>query len=124
MSGGRDLFVSLLLIGLLSVAVRHRLKPKAAEDLQTCKSNLKNIATACEMYSTDNEGRYPLETRELVPLYLPQMPVCPGADSAAAVYAFQSATSPDAFSICCQGLNHRSLIATPNYPQYLNQPAY
>jgi hypothetical protein len=125
MRGGRELFWGLLLLGGLSVAVRHRLEQKADDDLRACKANLKNLATACEMYSTDNAGRYPQSLGKLVPEYLKEaklksMPVCPGADSDAPVYGFKSATNPDAFSICCSGFNHRPKMTAANYPQYFN----
>ena len=124
MRGGRDLFVGLLLLALLSVAVRHRLEQKADDDLRACKANLKNTATACEMYSTDNAGRYPHSLGKLVPLYLSQIPVCPAAEPTTAVYGFKSATNPDAFSICCSGYNHRPKITAANYPQYFNESGH
>lgn len=120
MRGWRAIFVGLLLLALLSLAVRHRLEQKAEDDLRSCKSILKNTATACEMYSTDNAGRYPHSLDQLVPEYLREIPVCPGGESLGPGYHFLSATSPDAFSICCQGLNHRPLILVANYPQYFN----
>lgn len=121
MRRGRDLFLGLLLLGGLSVAVRHRLEQKADDDLQTCKANLKNITTACETYSVGNAGRYPLSLDKLVPEYLTKIPTCPGADSESAGYAFQSATSPDTFSMGCQGLNHRGRVLFANYPQHFRQ---
>jgi len=47
-----------------------------------CKSNLKNIATALEMYATDNRGRYPTGLDQLLQPptpYLKQIPTCPAA---------------------------------------------
>ena len=41
-----------------------------------CKSNLKNIATALEMYSTDHEGEFPDSLEELTPNYLRKLPRC------------------------------------------------
>ncbi|CAN0409467.1 unnamed protein product, partial [Phaeothamnion confervicola] len=44
-----------------------------------CKSNLKNLATALEFYSTDNAGRYPNSISKIVPGYLKTLPLCPSA---------------------------------------------
>lgn len=41
-----------------------------------CKSNLKNLSTALEMYSTDHGGAYPQSLEELTPQYLETVPRC------------------------------------------------
>lgn len=57
-----------------------------------CKTNMKNIGTAMEMYSTDFAGRYPrpdhpsryvgtASLRELTPNYLKTIPSCPAGDA-------------------------------------------
>ncbi|CAN0391541.1 unnamed protein product, partial [Phaeothamnion confervicola] len=48
--------------------------------LTGCKSNLKNLATSLEMYSTDNAGHYPRSSLNLLtPNYLKVIPQCPTA---------------------------------------------
>jgi hypothetical protein len=42
-----------------------------------CKSNLKNIGTALEMYSSDHGGEYPPSLATLSPEYLKRIPECP-----------------------------------------------
>lgn len=83
--------------------------------LTACKSNLKNIATACEMWASDNAGRYPKELSQLTPSYLKTIPTCPtaGKDSYSATYKAQA--NPDFFAVACGGHNH----GTPDdFPQY------
>lgn len=46
-----------------------------------CRSNLKNVATAIEMYQTDWNGASPSTLASLTPNYLKTLPKCP-ADSA------------------------------------------
>ncbi|MHC9544821.1 MAG: hypothetical protein AB9903_35350 [Vulcanimicrobiota bacterium] len=41
-----------------------------------CRSNLKNIGTALEMYSADNAGLYPASLSKLTPDYLKKIPGC------------------------------------------------
>ena len=108
--------LSLMVLDSLSVRRCHPTTP-----LTACKSNLKNIATACEMYSTDNAGRYPHSLEQLTPQYLKALPSCPGAKRDTYSQAFRSQAQPDAFTICCYGLNHEeSGINKPNYPRYGN----
>jgi hypothetical protein len=77
-----------------------------------CKSNLKNIATACEMYSTDNAGRYPTDIKQLAPEYLKTVPTCPSSSSA---YSFESTKIPDLYTITCQGDPHQLGKGLPSY---------
>lgn len=97
--------------------------------LTACKSNLKNLATACEMYSTDNKGHYPSSVSLLTPNYLKVIPNCPaaGADTYSATY--QSAPPSEdksaeaetmgAYTFYCRGKNHEKASSTPeNFPQY------
>lgn len=61
----------------------------ASDDLTQCKSNLKNIGTAMEMYSTDCGGRFPHDASCLTPNYLKRIPTCPtvGSDTYTAGFA-------------------------------------
>ncbi len=89
--------------------------------LTACKGNLKNIATACEMYSTDYAGLYPHSLEQLTPQYLKALPNCPGAKCDSYSQGFRTQAQPDAFTICCYGINHESSgINKPNYPRYGN----
>lgn len=43
-----------------------------------CIQNIKHIATAIEFYASKNKnGKYPEKLKDLIPKYLPSMPVCP-----------------------------------------------
>jgi len=42
-----------------------------------CIQNIKHIATAIEFYAKDHKGKYPKKLKDLIPRYLPSMPVCP-----------------------------------------------
>jgi len=41
-----------------------------------CRSNLKNLGTACGMYATDWSGKYPTSLTQLTPKYLKTLPEC------------------------------------------------
>jgi type II secretory pathway pseudopilin PulG len=102
---------------LAAILVPNFIRARARGRLTACKSNLKNIGTALEMYSTDHAGRYPLRFRDLTPNYLKTIPTCPTAGIVTYLYA--GAAHPDLYTVVCAGLHHAAQgITTPNYPQY------
>lgn len=83
--------------------------------LTACKSNLKNIATASEMWAADHQGRYPKKLEELTPEYLRSIPTCPTAGKDTYSEKYESALEPDNFTVLCRGNHH----GDPDYPRYL-----
>ena len=91
--------------------------------MTACKSNLKNIATACEMYATDvyavdKVERYPLTLQALTPNYLKLIPRCPAAQKDTYSETYTRAQGPPSYTLCCQGGHHESAGVKGNYPQY------
>lgn len=113
--------------GLLAAAIIYPnvVRSRQNSQLTACRSNLKNIATAMEMWSTDNAGRYPTSLDQLVPDYLRTIPACPAAGTD--TYSASLQTGPDAegnadhyrdyYLVKCLGHNHPGAVE-PNYPQY------
>ena len=97
-------YLSLLLV-LAALAPRLFEKQRAERDLTLCKSNLKNLATALEMYASDNGGRYPVRLKELRSSYLKDLPTCPvtGSDYSD---TYRSTLAPDSYSFGCRGYHH------------------
>ena len=91
--------------------------------LTACKSNCKNIATALEMYSSDNAGHYPENLQKLIPdHYLALVPTCPAA-GAMTYTNYRVSHDPDNFSFACVGNNHAKSYSgfstsSNNFPQY------
>ncbi len=97
-----------------------------------CHSNLKNIGTALEMYSCDNDGRYPQKLKQLVPKYITEIPRCARVkeDSFAARYykrvyglsagdyVYSTSDGRNRYKIYCSGNNHKDVGVGENYPQY------
>jgi hypothetical protein len=111
--------------GFLGVIwVPNFIRARAQGSMTACKTNLKNIGTACEMYSTDWAGKYPASLAQLTPNYLKTIPECPPA--ARVTYTLQTGpqvayNSPgreDYYFICCEGENHTAISVPANYPQY------
>lgn len=65
---------------LASFAIKHYNGAESARYIACC-SNLKNSGTALEMWSTDNEGKYPQTLEPLTPSYLLVALSCPTTDS-------------------------------------------
>lgn len=80
-----------------------------------CSSNLKNIATALEMYSTDYQGRYPAKLAELTPDYLRSIPQCPAAGSDSYSATYKHTDKPYSFEVACQGDHHGQGTNLPSY---------
>ena len=85
-----------------------------------CPGNLQNIATACEMFSCDNQGRYPQKLGDLVPKYLKELPKCPtaGKDTYSESYVVNNTPHPQLFTMCCSGKNHSKEELGENLPSY------
>lgn len=75
-----------------------------------CKSNLKNLATALEMYRTDYEGKYPAVPGTLTPAYLKTIPRCPASQ-----LPYVIDLAPDAYTLVCRDVAHYN---RRGYPQY------
>ena len=109
---GLALFPSLIMFGNKI----HRPRPQAA--LTACKSNLKNVATALEMYATDNGGKLPERLSQLTGnYYLKTIPSCPVSRSDTYSGSYEHAP-PTSFTLYCQGHHHREASKDPNQPLF------
>ena len=117
----------------------------AQAPLSACQTNLRNIACAVEMYSTDWSGRYPANLALLTPDYLRAIPTCPatrptllmpavvggcrgvgpGSDVRLCEipvgpgfnsYYYRATAEPDLYTLCCAGHHHPEL--EKNFPRY------
>ena len=113
--------------GLVAAAIVYPnfVRARQQGQLTACKSNLKNIATGLEMWSTDNAGRYPTSLEALVPNYLRAIPLCPSAGKDTYSASLQTGLSAegneetkyqDYYIVKCLGHNHHWVA--PDYPQY------
>lgn len=90
-------------------------KARAHGQLTACKSNLKNIATALEMYAVDTDGEYPENLSGLTPDYLIRIPECPA--SGASPYSYKLLQDPFSYQIQCTG-SHESIGVEKGLPAY------
>jgi type II secretion system protein G len=111
-----ELMIVIAIIAILAaILVPNFLRARAQGQLTACKSNLKNIGTAMEMYSSDNQGRYPSAIANITPSYLKTLPTCAAAGQM--TYTYIKTTVPDCYTAYCAGSYHTPMT-TANYPQY------
>jgi len=114
-----ELMIVIAIIAILAaILVPNFIRARAQGQLTACKSNLKNIGTALEMYSTDNGGRFPTAAGGLCTAYLKQIPTCPSRGSDTYTTGFVSASNPDAYTVDCKGSNHSGVSQGTDFPQY------
>lgn len=86
------------------------------DPVSRCCNRMGEIATACEMYATDNAGRYPKSMELLAPRYLKGgVPKCPLGGGA---YNFESKIMPDLYSLQCRGTHYQRAGFRPGYPYF------
>jgi hypothetical protein len=98
------------------------IRSRSQGQVTACKSNLKNIGTALEMYATDNHGCYPSALNNIQGPYLKTIPTCPtaGRDTYSERYVRHHVDKPqvDAYTVVCTGEWHAGVNLPRNYPQY------
>ncbi|MCE1248574.1 MAG: hypothetical protein LWY06_18200 [Firmicutes bacterium] len=110
--------VSCTIAAIGSMAVPGFQSARENGQLTSCKSNLKNIGTALEMYSTDNGGHYPESLDQLKGDYLKLIPTCPSAGKDTYSDSYKSSEDPDKYEVFCKGSNHSNQGVPADYPQY------
>lgn len=107
----------ILVLALLSATlVPSFLKARAEGQLRNCRSNLKNVATALELYAKDWQGNYPSRLPALTPNILKSIPTCPAANLD--TYSTSYSSSFSAYTVYCRGDHHGKASLWPNFPQY------
>ncbi len=123
-SGGFTLIELMIVIAIIAILaailVPNFIRARAQGQFTACKSNLKNIATALEMYSTDAQGRYPTALTKLSDdqKYLRTIPTCASSGTDTYTTDFSSDSNPDRYTVFCAGDNHSAVDAGAGYPQY------
>ena len=115
-------FFSIVLV-LAVVIAPNFIRTGCRGPLTACKSNLKNMATALEMYAYDFRGEYPERLDQLVPTYMKTLPTCPEAGEVTYTYRCVGRGKRANFSMECSGSHHAKQYSafegSPlNYPRY------
>ncbi len=110
---------ALLLVVAFLIVVPNFIRAKSSGQLTACKSNLKNLATALEMYASDNQGQFPDRLEQLLPQqYLRTLPTCPSAGGMSYT-DYHVSPRRKGFSVGCCGTAHpRNGL---NHPRFESQ---
>ena len=108
--------LSMLIYG--AILVPNFIRARGQGQLTACKSNLKNIGTALEMYSTDYQGQFPPTLAPLAPNYLKVIPTCPAAGADTYSPGYTRSETAEAYTVCCKGRNHADMGCPPDFPAY------
>lgn len=96
------------------------IRARAHASMDPCPSNLKNIATALQMYSEDF-GCYPDRLDRLRGDYLIVIPTCSSAGSDTYSASYRVSLDRSQYSVHCMGENHAAKGCPPGYPQYTSR---
>jgi len=107
--------IFIVAVGLMVLPNFFPIRSRHCGQLTACKSNLKNIGTAMEMYASDNEGRYPASLGMVTPDYLKTLPTCAAAGKI--TYGYVYTVKPDCYTAWCQGSYHTPMT-NANMPEY------
>lgn len=113
-----ELLTVFFIIGVIAAIIIPNIrKAFYRAQLSGCQSNLRNIATALQIYHADNQD-YPDNLEVLAPKYMPKMPQCPtaGRDTYSKGYAVSK--NPPQYTISCHGNNHTLTGLKENEPFY------
>jgi hypothetical protein len=119
-----SLVMVLFVLSVLCLLAPNYLRTAHRRPYMSCRCNLKNIATALDMYSTDNQGLYPPAWDQLCPAYLKSAPYCDS--NRARTYNYQTIVQQKkpGFVVSCAGQHQYYgpfLIYShvgPGYPQF------
>jgi hypothetical protein len=114
----------------VSVGIRAVARQEALDLAQACRDNLRQISQALDAYAKGHDGRYPDQLADLVPGYLPELPICPAAssDTYSAGYQwdqysrFEPASS--FYTVCCKGQYHRRARCNEDQPSYSSESGW
>lgn len=114
-----ELMIVIAIIAILAaILVPNFIRARAQSQLAACGSNMKNIATAEELYATDNNGAYTATTATLLApvAYIRTMPNCP---SGPGTYIYSVAVAPSAnFTLSHTAASHTGLAGGAASPVY------
>ena len=111
--------VIVILAVLAMILLPNYVRARSRGRLSACETNLRNMASALEVYSTDNARQFPSRLEELSPTFVQSIPTCPSAGSSAAYLdGFTSARNPAAYTLSCTGGWHVDLGLGENSPSF------
>ena len=120
--------ISTTVIGgcVAAIVIPNFMKARSQGQLAACESNIKNIATALEMYATDNNMYYPpsldylTEGRGTYGAIMKNLPVCPSCQKSYTYTPINEEENHDYILECSEANVHLNTgnVGEGNFPQY------
>ena len=83
-----------------------------------CATNVRNMATALQVYSNDYDGLYPDDLNKLSPKYVRILPTCPSAGTVTYAAGYSTTSDSQSFTLSCKGKNHELVGYGQDEPYY------
>jgi hypothetical protein len=100
-----------------AIVIPNFIRARGQGQLTACKSNLKNIGTGLEMWSTDHGGEYPDDLAALTPDYLKKIPQCPTAGTDTYSQSYNDYDG-EGYHFYCSGEHHAQVGVPADHPSY------
>jgi len=101
------IFLGLSVIYIFFMVLPAYLHSRHCAQYVGCESNLKNIGTLLELYSSEHGGDYPKSLRDIAPRFIKVLPVCPAARRDTYTHSYHTSGDRKAYTVYCEGNNHR-----------------
>lgn len=112
------LTVIFILAALASIMIPTIKRAMWKAQLTGCMTNIRNMATAIQIYSNDSDGLYPSSLDLLVPKYVAAIPTCPSAQTDTYTSGYIIQDDNQNFTLKCDGTNHAVLGYGEGIPYY------
>ena len=103
--------------GLINPENSEMMATTPQDGLKNCQRNLRNLGVALELYTTDNNGRFPTHLSALTPRYISHVFCCPSAGRDTYSSGYHWSARPDAYTLYCNGSNHADAHVTEDLPR-------
>lgn len=116
-----ELMVVIVILTILMVMIMPQyVVARSRGRLSACESNLRNLATAIEVYATEHNHQVPSSLDDLVPQFVAAIPRCPSAGTPDAYRdGYASVQVPEAaYTVSCSGAFHVDLGVPAGHPLY------
>jgi len=89
---------------------------KARQQLKGCLTNLSRISLALATYARGHDHQVPRKLKELVPKYIPKLPVCPAARKDTYLATYKTDKDLEGYKLFCEGHFHAKMGVPKNAP--------
>jgi len=114
-----EIMIVVSIIAILVAIIIPRIKKmEGRAKMVSCISNLKNIATAVNIYSNETMGQFPVSLTSIFPDFIGKIPECPAALKDTYTAGYTTNDEYNDFTVCCYGKYHAICGLDSNQPFY------